>query len=470
MRAAGPETDSRRAPRRAPARARRAAAAVVLLLAAGGARGEWPLRWDFDGRDDVPVAARLAPDGSLLVLVASYAQGATFPQAVLVRIDAAGEVAWATPDPELSSPTSLALAPDGRALAAGRAVSGALRVSSFAAGGTLEWSRTRDGVAPDFADYGPAAQPAWDAAAGAWRVPCGTGGDFAVVSWNAAGDPLPDRLWSPPAGEAVATAVEPRPGGGLLVTGPVELAVPGWWTVALDAAGVEAWSRFEDGGTNAGIFSGAFPLVVDEERVTVWANDETACGLFSLRLWSLDAATGAPLWDETWPPPGDCNWFIPDAVRLAGDRIVAAGATTLFGGVSSPGTAALSFEAATGLPVWARGFAGNSYTMRAEVTSLGGSALVASTLFPLVDGTGPPLWLAAWDREGDACGAPYEGEPADAVASIADASGRWLVVGSAGSVATLSDLFVQLVAEPCRFLFADGFESGGLGAWSSSVP
>ena len=465
----GPFACRRSAPGARAAR-RRGGLALVLMLAPAAARGEWPLIWDFDGRSDTPTAALLAPGGDLLVAVEAYVQGATSPRAVLVRIDPGGQVVWATADPDLPAPSGLALAGDGRALVIGRSGVSTLRASSFTAAGALEWSRTRGGLAPDLPGNGPAAQPVWDAAAGAWRIPAGLGGDFAVLSWTAAGDPLPDRIWSPPAGEATATAVAPRPSGGLLVTGSVELTVPGWWTVALDDAGVEDWSRFEDGGTNAGIFSGAFPLVVDAQRVTVWADDETACGLFSLRLWSLDAATGAPLWDATWPEPSGCEYFIPDVVRLAGDRIVASGATSFFAGPSNPDTAALSFEAATGLPVWARNFHGDTSTIRADVASFAGSALVASTLFPSPNPGPSWLWLSAWNREGVACGAPFELLPARVAASFTDAAGRWLVVGAASSLATADDVVVQLVSDPCRALFADGFESGDLGAWSSSVP
>lgn len=443
---------------------------LALLLAVAQARAEWPLVWDFDGRSDTPVAARLAPDGDLLVLLESYSQGSGVPSAVLARIDPTGEVSWATADHELSAPAGLALAEDGRVLALGRTGGTVLRVTSFSPAGAIEWSRTRSGLSPDFAEYGPAAQPVWDAPVSAWRVPSGLGGDLVVLSWTAAGDPLPDRLWSPPSGEAVATAVVPRPGGGLLVTGRVDLVVPAWWTVALDAAGAEDWSWFEDGGTDAGTFSGAFPLSADPQRVTVWADDETGCGLFSLRLWSLDAATGAPLWDATWPPPGGCTSFIPDVVSLSGDRIIASGATTHLGSPSSPDAAAIAFDAATGITLWERSHHRDTNAIRADLASFDGTALVASTLFPPVNPGPTPLWLSPWDRNGDACAEPFELLPASVAASFADAAGRWLIVGSASAGVTGIDLVVQRVEDPCRALFADGFESASTQAWSATVP
>ena len=472
MRDRSPEPGAGRRLRSTPGARRRrrlAGTGAVLLLAAAAAHAAWPVIWDYDGRSDQPVAAALAPGGDLVVLVEAWAQGASAPCGVLLRIGPDGQVAWATPDCELTGPTGLALAGDGRALALSR-VGGNLRVTAFTATGAIDWSRTRAGLVPETPFMGPAAQPVWDAAAAAWRIPAGLGSDFAVLSWNAVGDPLPDLLWTPPAGDAVATAVAPRPGGGVVVSGWVDLTVPGWWVVALDAAGVEAWRRFEDGGTAAGLFSGAFPVAVDAARVTMWADDETGCGLFSLRLWSLDAATGAPLWATTWPDPPACDYFIPDVVRLAGDRILAAGATTVFGGAASPTTAAVSFDAADLQPVWAREFAGTTNTIRAEVASAGGAALSASTLFPPVNPGPTPLWTAAWSRDGVACGAPVELLPAYVAASFADAAGRWLLVGYGAPGTTGSDLLVQLVADPCTALFRDGFESGDVSAWSSSVP
>ena len=394
--------------------ARFAVAAAGLLMGTASARADWPLVWDLDGRDDEPVAARRGQGGDLWVLTESYLQGQGSPRAVLLRVAPDGEIVWASADPELTSPTALALRDDGSALAIGR-IGTELRVTAFTAAGAIAWSRSRASVAADESLNDLYAAPIWDATAagaggsGAWRIPCGLAGDFAVLSFTAEGDPLPDVVWSPPSGGGRATSLLPRTGGGLLVAGLTEsLSPPGWWTVALDAAGAEVWKHFDDGGTPAGVFSGAFLLSADPVRV--WADDETFCGLFSLRLWALDAATGAPLWDATWPPNGSpaCNSFIVDSVLLEGDRIVASGV----GDVASVGASfdplASTFDAATGAHQWTQVFSGATTGIRAEVASVGGSALLASTLFPDPNPGPTPLWLAAWDRDGDACGAPLE--------------------------------------------------------------
>lgn len=457
---------------------------VAALLGGGAAaRAEWPLVWDFDGRGDDPVAARLGANGAaagdLWVLTSSSAQGQLSPQAVLLRLGPDGGIVWTGEDPDLPTPQALALRDDGSTLVIGRDGAG-LRATAFTAAGTLAWSRSRSGVAADNPLNGPQASPIWDAGAaegaGAWRIPCGLGGDFAVLSFTAAGDPLPDIVWSPPAGDGRATSLLPRASGGLLVAGLVNLTPPGWWTVALDAAGGEVWKHFDDGGTGAGIFTGAFLLSADPVRL--WADDETLCGVFSLYLWALDAATGTPLWDATWPPNEvpNCNGFIPDSVALEGDRIVAAGVGNVPPVGASFDPIAVSFDAASGTHQWARVFAGATTGIRAEIASIDGGALVASTLFPSPNPGPTPLWLAAWDRDGGACGAPRALVPARVNAALTVPAGgstaAALLVGYGFNFlgATQEDLVVQRVDDPCAGLFRDGFESGGTGQWSAALP
>lgn len=435
-------------------------------------RADWPLIWDFDGRADEPAAAQLGPGGDLWVLSESYAQGAGTSLSVLLRIGTDGGIVWATDDPGLANPVALALRADGSALALGRSNT-VLQVTAFTAEGGIAWSRTRTEVAPDFVFTGPHASPIWDEAAAAWRIPTGIGGDFAVVSYAANGDALPDLLWSPPEGTGKVTSILPRAGGGLLISGLVEDdPPPGWWTVALDAAGVEDWKHFENGETVAGAFSGAFLL--SAEPVRVWADDETHCGLFSLRLWSLDAATGAALWDATWPTTGfpGCDSFTPDSVTLSGGRIVAAGVGNVASVSASFDPIVVSFDAATGGTEWERIFVGATTGIRAEVASVSGTALVASTLFPQPNPGPTPLWLSSWDRDGATCASPFEVLPARIQSSFATPSGHWLLVGDAFSFSgtTADDLVIQRVNAPCGALFADGFESGDTQAWSSVHP
>jgi hypothetical protein len=296
-----------------------------------------------------------------------------------------------------------------------------------------------------------------------------------VLSYEADGDALPDLLWSPPEGSGRATSVLPRAGGGLLVSGVVEDdPPPGWWTVAFDGGGAVSWSHFEGEEVPAGAFSGAFLLSADPVRV--WADDETACGLFSLQLWSLDAATGEPLWDAKWPPPGDCSSFIPSQARLAGDRIVVAGHGNVPSVPASFDAIALSFDASSGAFQWARSHLGATIAIEVALASNDGSALVATTLFPPENPGPTPLWLSGWDRAGDLCATPVE-LPASRVNAVLRApelpgtGGAALVlVGGAFNVVgtTADDLVVQRVLDPCAGIFTDGFESGDTDAWSTT--
>ncbi|MEO7793956.1 MAG: PQQ-binding-like beta-propeller repeat protein [Thermoanaerobaculia bacterium] len=454
------------------------AVATLLLFCTGSPlSGEWPLVWDFDGRSDTPVAAVAGAGGDLWVLSDSNVQGGSMSRGVLLRIASDSEIIWATDDPLLTAPAALAVRADGAAIAIGW-LANAVQLTAFDADGAIAWSRSRSGLTNEFGFRGPTPAPSWDpegnpAGGGAWRIPVGLGGDFAVLSFAPNGEPLPDIVWSPPAGEGGATSLLPRPGGSLLVAGIVEnVSPPGWWIVALDAKGGVDWSRFEDGETQAGAFSGAFLLSADPVRV--WADDETMCGNFSLRVWSLDAKSGAPLWASTWPTGGspECESFTPESVTIAGGRILASGIAKVPASGASFDPTAVSIDAATGELQWARVFDGATTGLRTAIASPDGSALLASSLFPNPSPGPTPLWLASWDRDGAACAPPLELLPARIQSSFALPDEGLLLVGKvfSGVGGTADDLVLQRVDNPCAALFVDGFEAGDTLAWSASVP
>ncbi len=136
----------------------------------------------------------------------------------------------------------------------------------------------------------------------------------------------------------------------------------------------------------------------------------------------------------------------------------------------------MNLDAATGAVQWARAFVGATTGIRGEVASIGGGALLASTLFPSPNPGPTPLWLAAWDRNGAACGAPVELLPARVSAALpvpssgGVAGGLLVGYGFNFAGASLEDLVVQRVDDPCAGLFRDGFESGGTGQWSAAQP
>ncbi len=451
---------------------------ILMFLAAPPARAGWPLVWDFAGRSDVPVAALVGAGGDLWILSDSYPADLGLSRGVLLRVGPDAELRWATEAPALEFPKALALRPDGAALGIGR-MAADLWVTAFHSDGTIAWSRSRGGLASDYPFNGPYSAPIWDPGAtggeGAWRIPAGlsgASGAMIVISFRANGDPLPDLLWSLPDGAGRATSLLPRSDGGLLVAGLVEnVAVPGWWTVAFDASGAETWRRFESGAVIAGAFSGAFLLSADPVRL--WATDENGCGIFSLELWALDAVSGTPLWNATWPTDGfpGCESFVPDAVTLAGGRLVASGVADTATPEASFQPVAVSFDAQTGALGWARVLTEGHAGVRTALSSVGGTALLASTLFPLPDPGPEPLWLAAWDRDGAACALPFEVLPMLVEASFVQPDGSWLLVGYFNSLGpTRDDVVVQHWVDPCPALFVDGFESGDPSAWTLATP
>lgn len=449
---------------------------TMAMAIATAAHSAWPFSWDFASRSDAPVAARVGPGGDLWLLAESAVQGLAFERAVLLRIDRGGNLLWGTEDPGLFAPSALALRPDGSALAIGVEVDGTFRATAFAPDGTIRWSRRRPELAPDSVFSGPHAEPIWDEVLSAWRVPAGIEGDLAVVSFGANGEALPELRWSPPAGTGRANSLLLRPGGGLLLAGTIQDSPPpGWWVVAFDAKGTELWRHFESGAAPAGAFGGAVLLSTDPVRL--WAVDETACGIFSLLLWALDAATGAPIWDTTWPPPGDCDSFTPYTVALAGDRIFAGG----LGDVDDIDATqldpiALAVNATNGEVDWARTVASPSFGIDSALVVGEDGILLASSHFPPGGFGTAPLSIAAWSLAGRACVIPSQPLPARvpfALAQPATGGGaaiHRLLVGGTYDPSTAEDVLVQRVVDACSTLFADGFDSGGTRAWSLTTP
>jgi outer membrane protein assembly factor BamB len=438
---------------------------VTALSSVTPSHATWPLLWDLDSRGDTAIAARRGAEGDLWVLVQSHVQATAASRTVLLRIDENGEIVWTGTDPEMATPSGLAVRADGTALVTGQEGGSTLRATSFAAlDGGIEWSRSRADVTWTEPSFGGLAQPIWSSGDSSWKIPLRQDGSFAVVTFDDVGTAQPDFLWNLPSGTGGATSLRQRPGGGFYVAGTFDGTpeAPGWWTLAVDAAGTVLWSHFDDGDTGAGIFSGAFLLDGDEDELLAWANDETLFGVFSVRIWSLDPADGMELWSSSWPPAGTDS-FDAHSVVVSGDRAIVAGSA--FGPTIK--TSALSFDLADGDLVWQREFQGATSTTSTALSSLAGSALVASTLFPPVNPGPSPLWASAWNRDGAPCSAAEELLPARVVASLHDGSGSWYVVGTAFSSDTLEDVLIQRLQDPCSVLFADGFESGDLNAWSA---
>lgn len=433
--------------------------ALVLGCMATAAHGSWPFAWDLAGRSDTPVAALPTEDGGLQVLARAHAVGEPAPRSVLLDIGDDGSLRWTR---EVPGPPAVALArgPDGSTAALARAAS-AFSLSIIDATGQLLWSRARSDLDPEETFFGRSAGPAWDAQAGAWRVPAGRAGGFVVLSFAADGTPLPDLTWSPPQGDGSASSVLPRPTGGLLVAGTVDTSPPGWWIVAFDAAGVEQWRRFEDGGTAAGVFSAAFLLQADP--VLAWAGDETTCGLFSLRLWSLAAADGAPRWARTWPETGAppaCDSFQPRTTVLADGAVIAAGQGDAPTGGSGFDAVVVRFDAAGGAPLWARAYTGATTTLESLAAPTAAGVVLAASLFPPVNPGPVPQWAATWDTIGAPCAPPRRLADARGVALVPGADTVYAVGYAAGRVTQASgdDVLVQRVDDPCAGRFGDGFE------------
>ncbi len=429
---------------------------IGLVFCSTPAYADWPVIWDGESRGDISITAQLGDgDDHLYVLAQTYVQSTASPRASLLRLRPSGSIEWLGIDSEMRNPASMALHPSGSTLVAGIGAGSAVSITSFSAvDGSVEWRRSLVDAVWGDQMFGTPAEPTWSESDAEWWMPVGKNGKFAVVGYDIAGTAIPEWSWAPPAGIGSATAVQARTGGGFFVAGTFHdgATPPGWWTVAVDGSGGELWRHFDDGDTGADLFSGAKFLATEDDSLIACAIDETACGVFSLRLWSLNPTDGTERWSRSWPPPGDCSSFVPHSVVASGDRIIATGGSTALSNT------VLSFDNADGALLWQREFSGSTSVVNSAVSSRDGSALVATSLFPNPNPGPLPLWAAAWDRSGTACGEPQELLPARVTASVRGRGNRWLIVGYGFSSETLEDIVVQAVRSPCGLLFGDGFE------------
>lgn len=436
--------------------------ALAGVAAQGDSAPSWSVVWD-GGANDRTVAAGFSAAHGIRVLTESGS---------LLAISAEGVVLWTVETGLEGEMKALSLRDDGVTAVLAETGSGfPVRDLHFAvvdAGGALLWSRMRADAGGRMGIREQVPAPYWDEAGQRWLLPGRVQSDFAALGYTDTGTELPDIRWTPPTPSAASTlrasSVLPRPGGGVLLAGIVfpivqgPTAVPVWWTVALDAGGNEVWRNVSDGGTQHDAFSGAHLLSADP--VILWANDETACGVFSLHLWSLHPQSGQALWARTWPletAAPDCKGFIsgfsPDEVRIDGASIVAGGL------VAENIAQVFAADADTGLPRW---HATQGSQMIATRLALGpDDIMLLSSQFPPGGSGAPPLIASAWRSHGVQCQSPQQvaGANMRLLAAWADNQGRRFLVGTRWSAATFEDVVVHMDAGlGCGPLFKDGFE------------
>lgn len=95
-------------------------------------------------------------------------------------------------------------------------------------------------------------------------------------------------------------------------------------TFKLDAAGAVQWSHTENGNFNS-FFEFVGVAVGPDGHPVVAANPESTCGLFELRIWKLDAASGALRWWNRLLESDPCHVYQPVdmAMDAQGNALVA---------------------------------------------------------------------------------------------------------------------------------------------------
>ncbi len=376
-----------------------------FLLVAWDSSGA--LRWTrtHDGKDrstDRPAA--MALDGAGNIVISGTATRSGVDSFLTVSFDPAGELRWSRlwNHPKLSDAAarSLAVAPDGRVVVAGRVTNGSQssgQIVGYDEDGTELWSVVRDFI------------PNWRAAAasigGDFFV---TGGpssnvfaDFVTVAFNSSGI----ELWTSvkDAGTTdFATALAVAADGRVLVTGMhSDGPDSGILTVAYDGGGSELWSTVTDAAGS--YFDRPTGITLDAAGAAYVVGHVGFEVGEAVVVFSLDTA-GAERWlslrESTGSGSEEANGIAVDDFG----RLAIAGYT--WDGVSSLRGVVAGYEGSSGLPLWVKEIAPISepssqlYAVRAgpagNFVAVGwtgfGEDLSGDLVVVSQEGTGSDLW------------------------------------------------------------------------------
>ena len=307
---------------------------LLLLLAATAWAEAPPLIWQAltgepDALGDEPLLTAVAPDGAV------YAAGTTYQGGVggwreniiLIRYEADGARAWirslATPGRDL--PGALALDSAGNVILACVTAGDTARVEvvKHDADGGVIWHAKHDIVSTS--NQGPAMAQGAD---GSLTLALQDDDLLHVLRLDASGTLLwSTPVTSPDANLPLSVAVAVDAFGATYAAGVYDSTTVFFQVVhtfKLDAAGAVQWSHAEDGNFNS-FFEFIGVAVGPDGHPVVAANPESDCGLFEMRIWMLNAASGTPLWWNRLLDGNHCHVYKPVDLLLdaQGNAVVA---------------------------------------------------------------------------------------------------------------------------------------------------
>ncbi|MEZ4651690.1 MAG: SBBP repeat-containing protein [Candidatus Eisenbacteria bacterium] len=156
---------------------------------------------------------------------------------------------------------------------------------------------------------------------GNFLISAHSAGDYLVLKYDSDGTLLWSQSYDGPAGgDDFASDIAVDAAGNVFVAGIVPTSAQfgsAIGTIKLDANGVFQWEQFESGDIGS-VFLYAGVRVGPDGHPVVTGNPESVCGVFELRVWKCDSATGAPLWVESYPPE-PCHSMEPIGMTMDGD-------------------------------------------------------------------------------------------------------------------------------------------------------
>ena len=156
---------------------------------------------------------------------------------------------------------------------------------------------------------------------GNFLISAHSAGDYLVLKYDPDGTLLWTQSYDGPGGDDdFASDIAVDSAGNVYVTGIVPTTVQfgrAIGTIKLDPNGVFQWEQFESGDIGS-VFEYAGVRVGPDGHPVVSGNPESVCGVFELRVWKCDAATGAPVWVESYPPD-PCHSMEPIGMTMDGD-------------------------------------------------------------------------------------------------------------------------------------------------------
>jgi outer membrane protein assembly factor BamB len=308
---------------------------LLVLLVASGALAEnppteaWVQEWNGPGNfNDEGFLISTDPSGPI------YVAGTTLEpvpgqldDVLLQRLDLEGNLIWTRIHGVAGNdkPSALIVAANGDVVVAGTAREG-VQISLFSlrysAAGELIWSTSFPLSEPLHEHFIPRLV---EDQQGSLVISGTTNSNFLVLKYAGDGTFLWDQSYdSPGSGTDQASGVAVDSQGGIYVTGIVyesagDAAVV---TVKFDADGAFQWTHAEYGDFGS-VFQFADVRVGPDDEPVVVGNTESTCGLFQVRTYKLEAATGEAQWLAVFPEnPCDSMEPVDMAIDQEGNVVV----------------------------------------------------------------------------------------------------------------------------------------------------